>query len=274
MVPFQLTAIRAQLVERKKKELIAENAALQKQVEVVKAQLIALETKHGKKQIPVPGARNLCTDAKVIPVAPVTEVMVENKNTPKEAKPKQLKESKPKKEKPAATDKESNELPVDVRRLDMRVGKIIEVSRHPDADGLYLEKIDCGEAQPRTVVSGLVKFVPIEEMQDRMLVVLCNLKPSKIRGIISEAMVMCASTPDKVEVLSPPAGSVPGDLVHCEGYPRQPDAQMNPKKKIFETCAPDLKTNDALVACYKEAALYVPTKGHVVAQTLKNVHVK
>jgi len=59
-----------------------------------------------------------------------------------------------------------------------------------------------------------------------------------------------------------------------EGYPRQPDAQLNPKKKIFEACAPDLKTNDDLVACYKGAALHVPGKGNVVAQTLKNVNVK
>lgn len=45
---------------------------------------------------------------------------------------------------------------IDIGRLDLRVGKIVEVSKHPDADTLYLEKIDVGEAQPRTVVSGLV----------------------------------------------------------------------------------------------------------------------
>lgn len=50
-----------------------------------------------------------------------------------------------------------------------------------------------GEEQPRTVVSGLVNFVPIEEMQDRLVVVLCNLKPAKMRGIESSGMVLCAS---------------------------------------------------------------------------------
>lgn len=78
-------------------------------------------------------------------------------------------------------------------RLDMRVGKIVEVSRHPDADALYVEKIDLGEEQPRTIVSGLVNFVPIEEMQNRMVVVLCNLKPAKMRGVESQGMVLCAS---------------------------------------------------------------------------------
>ncbi|TMW41256.1 hypothetical protein DOY81_013665 [Sarcophaga bullata] len=273
----ELAAIRGELISRKKIVLVAENKKLQQQVEIAKAQLIALEIKNGKKQYTVPGVRNLSTDAKVNGSPDVTEVAAPSNANNQETKQKANKEKKPKKEKqPAAESKDAaaTELPIDVRRLDLRVGKIIEVSRHPDADSLYLEKIDCGEPQPRTVVSGLVKFVPIEEMQNRMVVVMCNLKPAKMRGITSEAMVMCASTPEKVEVLSPPEGSVPGDLVHCEGYPRQPDAQMNPKKKIFETCAPDLKTNDALVACYKGAALNVPGKGNVVAQTLKNVQVK
>ena len=68
-----------------------------------------------------------------------------------------------------------------------------------DADALYLEKIECGEEKPRQVISGLVKHIPIEEMQNRPVIILCNLKPAKMRGIVSEAMVMCASTPDKVE---------------------------------------------------------------------------
>lgn len=95
-----------------------------------------------------------------------------------------------------------------------------------------------------------------------------------MRGITSEAMVMCASSPEAVEVLIPPAGCQPGEPVHCEGYTRQPDAVMNPKKKIFETVAPDLHTNESLVACYKGVALNVPGKGAIVAKSLKNVAVK
>ena len=50
-----------------------------------------------------------------------------------------------------------------------------------------------GEENPRTIVSGLVQFVPENEMQDRLVVVLCNLKPAKMRGIESAGMVLCAS---------------------------------------------------------------------------------
>jgi aminoacyl tRNA synthase complex-interacting multifunctional protein 1 len=163
---------------------------------------------------------------------------------------------------------------IDVSRLDLRIGKIVEVDRHPEADSLYVEKIDVGEEKPRTIISGLVKHVPIEEMKDRLVVVLCNLKPAKMRGILSEGMVMCASSPDKVEILNPPPGVVPGDVIEFDGYTRNPDPVMNPKKKIFETVAPDLKTNDSKVATYKGVPFSVSGKGVVAASTLTNVVVK
>lgn len=50
-----------------------------------------------------------------------------------------------------------------------------------------------GDKEPRTIVSGLVQYVAIEEMQGRNVVVLCNLKPAKMRGVESCGMVLCAS---------------------------------------------------------------------------------
>lgn len=268
---FQLNAVKKEKINKIKSELIAENAILLKQVELAKEQLIKLETLNGKSQIPIPGTKNINTvvesncDGKAISQS--SKKTVDNVKPPREKKPKVSGG--------AGTAKEAvAELPVDFGRLDFRVGRIVEISKHPDAESLYLEKIDCGEAQPRTVVSGLVKFVPIEEMKDRMVIVMCNLKPAKMRGVTSEAMVMCASTPEKVEVLSPPSTAVPGDLVHCEGFVRNPEPQLNPKKKIFETCAPDLTTNDSLQACYKGTPWNIPGKGFIVAQTLRNVNVK
>ncbi|XP_055529687.1 aminoacyl tRNA synthase complex-interacting multifunctional protein 1 [Wyeomyia smithii] len=272
----ELKTINDKKVSRRIEELKVENDALRKQVESARKKLIDLETQNGKKQIPVPGISTDVTpivDVKVEPEQPKVVQASQQSNETKPPKEKKAKKEKPKDEsKPSASG--TDEPPIDVGRLDMRVGKIVEVSRHPDADSLYLEKIDCGESASRTVISGLVKFIPIEEMQNRLVVVLCNLKPAKMRGILSEAMVMCASSPDKVEILAPPENSVPGDLVHVEGYPRMPDAVMNPKKKIFETVAPDLRTNDLLVACYKDSPFQVPGKGVVKAQTLKNVNVK
>lgn len=84
----------------------------------------------------------------------------------------------------------------DVRRDDppvLQPSASLFNSQHPDADSLYLEKIDVGEPEPRTVVSGLVAYVSQEDLQDRMVLVLCNLKPQKMRGIESQAMLLCAS---------------------------------------------------------------------------------
>ncbi|KAI8463720.1 MAG: tRNA synthetases class I (M)-domain-containing protein [Monoraphidium minutum] len=152
------------------------------------------------------------------------------------------------------------DAPVDVSRLDIRVGRIIKAWRHPDADSLYVEEIDVGEGQPRQVVSGLVKHVPEAEMQGRPVVVLCNLKPAAMRGVASQAMVLCATHPEsgKVELIEPPAGAKPGDRVTVAGFDGEPDEMLNPKKKIFEAVQPDLATNADRVACYKGAPLAAP----------------
>ena len=69
-------------------------------------------------------------------------------------------------------------------RIDLRVGKIVGVENHPDADSLYVEKIDFGEASgPRTIISGLVRHMTLEQMQDRWVVCMCNLKP--VRSVAS-----------------------------------------------------------------------------------------
>ena len=56
-----------------------------------------------------------------------------------------------------------------------------------------MERVDLGEKEPRTVVSGLVGLVTQEYLQEFVGVFLCNLKPAKMRGIESKAMLMCAS---------------------------------------------------------------------------------
>lgn len=184
-------------------------------------------------------------------------------------------ERKPKPAKGGSKEPAAPEKPIDVSRLDLRVGRILEVNNHPDADSLYVEKIDCGDPTgPRTVISGLVKHVPKELMQDRSVVVLCNLKPAKMRGILSEAMVMCASSDDKVEILGTPDNVKPGDRVVFEKYPGEPDAQLNPKKKIWEQVAPDIKTNSEGVAMYKDCEFRVAGVDGQFRSSLKDVQIR
>ncbi|KAL5524609.1 ARC1 [Sanghuangporus sanghuang] len=149
--------------------------------------------------------------------------------------------------------------------IDLRVGHIVDIKKHPDADGLYVEQIDIGEETgPRTVVSGLVHYIPIEQMRDRDVITVCNLKPANMRGIKSFAMLLCATSKDGkeagIELVQPPLGSKPGDRVYFEGEKFEnatPLSQLNPKKKIFETIQPGFTTLES-----KEAAWVDPvTKG-------------
>lgn len=273
--------IKAKSNEIRKQQLRVENEQLRQQIELAKQQLIDLETRNGKKQISVPAGQKQNATSMKVTTAPANNVQAASKPaaTDGQGDGKQQKKDKPKKEKPATEKVEKpatggDEAPVDISRLDLRIGRIVEVSKHPDADSLYVEKMDLGEEKPRTIVSGLVKWHTLEEVQNRLVVVFCNLKPAKMRGILSEGMVMCASSLEKVELISPPPNSVPGDLVHCEGYNRNPDALLNPKKKIWEAVAPDVKTNDDLQVCFKGAPMYVKEKGYLKAPTQKGVNVK
>ncbi|XP_072036312.1 tyrosine--tRNA ligase, cytoplasmic-like [Amphiura filiformis] len=161
-------------------------------------------------------------------------------------------------------------------RLDMRIGKVVAVEKHPDADTLFIEKIDVGEENPRTIVSGIANFVSLEEMQDRIVVVLCNLKPQKMRGVVSQGMLMCASLdePKNVEPLDAPEGSAPGDRVFFEGYETgKADEELKPKKKVFEQLQADFKTSEDRVAMWKDSP-FMTKLGLCKAPTLKNATVR
>jgi aminoacyl tRNA synthase complex-interacting multifunctional protein 1 len=257
-------------------KLKAENARLKQQVDDLVQKLIQVENTNGVQQIPIP----VHIQNKAPPVIKVTEPSddIKQPTKPKAAgieKGPAKSAAKPKAPKSSPEDKQESPAPeADVSRLDLRVGRIVGAKKHPDADSLYVEEVDVGEDKSRTVVSGLVKYVKLEELEKRLVVLLCNLKPAKMRGVTSQAMVMCASTPDKVELLVPPEGSVPGDRVGCEGFPGDPDAELNPKKKIWETVAPHLRTDADKFATYKGHHWTVIGKGKVTAPTLANVPIK
>ncbi|GMH39956.1 hypothetical protein BSKO_07860 [Bryopsis sp. KO-2023] len=187
---------------------------------------------------------------------------------------KDKKEKKEKKEK-AAPKKPAEDRAVDVSRLDLRVGHINKAWRHPDADSLYVEEVDVGEEQPRTVVSGLVKFIPEDQMQNRRVVLVCNLKPVNMRGIKSHAMVLAATSTDgtTVELVEPPEGVALGEPVTVAGFEGEPDAVLNPKKKVFETVQPDLATNGERVACYKGVP-FSTTKGLCTVKSISGGSIK
>lgn len=156
-----------------------------------------------------------------------------------------------------------------VGRLDLRVGKILEVNVAPDAATLYLTRIDIG-GEVLSIVAGLAEKIPAERLTGEFAVILCNLKPSKLRGHLSEGMIMCAKSDGQTELLQPPKGAEPGDLVHCEGYDRVPVEVPRDRKRLYDTLAEDMMTDASAQACYKGACLYIPDKGTVKVSSLVN----
>ena len=99
--------------------------------------------------------------------------------------------------------------------VDLRAAKIIKIEKHPKADKLYIEKVDFGN-EVRQIVSGLVPYYKEEELLNRTVIVVANLKSVKLRGVESNGMLLAADDKENVEVLF--ADSVePGSRVILEG---------------------------------------------------------
>ena len=80
----------------------------------------------------------------------------------------------------------------DFAKLDLRVGKVVEVSDHPNADKLLVLKVDLGTEQ-RQIIAGLRQYVAKETLLGREVVIVANLAPRKMRGLESQGMLLAAS---------------------------------------------------------------------------------
>jgi methionyl-tRNA synthetase len=80
----------------------------------------------------------------------------------------------------------------DFAKLDLRVGTITAAEKVPKADKLLKLSIDLGEAEPRTVVSGIAEHYAPEDIVGQQVVLVANLAPRKMRGVESQGMVLMA----------------------------------------------------------------------------------
>ena len=129
--------------------------------------------------------------------------------------------------------------------IEFKVGVITKVWVHPDADKLWCEEIDCGEAEPRQISSGLRPHYTTEaDMMGRRLLVVANLKAKNLKGFKSHGMVLCAAEEDdkgneKVQFVEPPEGAPLGEvsthfeLLSCRGSALQP--RINFLNRLFPT---------------------------------------
>ncbi|CEG47063.1 methionine-trna ligase [Plasmopara halstedii] len=160
--------------------------------------------------------------------------------------------------------------------LDIRVGVISKVWKHPESEKLYCEEIDIGKDEPKQIASGLQPFYSLEEMQNRKVLVLLNLKPAKLGGFKSDGMVLCASDEahENVQIVEPPADAKVGERVTIASQCGDPlSAAQLKKQKVLEKVLPDFVTDENCVATYKGEQV-MTSAGPCTVKSLKGAFVR
>ena len=89
----------------------------------------------------------------------------------------------------------------DFDKIELRVAKVLECEQHPKADKLLVFKLKVG-SEERQIVSGIAKFYKPEDLIGKKIVVVLNLKPVKLRGVVSEGMILSAATEDDTSLVT------------------------------------------------------------------------
>ena len=88
------------------------------------------------------------------------------------------------------------------KKSELIVAQIKEVNDHPDADRLYLLKLDTGTGE-KQVVAGIKKSYTKEQLVGRRVILVNNLDPAVIRGQESQGMVLAATDSEGISILAP-----------------------------------------------------------------------
>ncbi len=139
---------------------------------------------------------------------PSEEAKEEKKPAKKEKK--QAKKEEKKKEEGKKDEKITIE---EFSKPELVVGRIVKSERHPNADRLLVNQVDIGEESPRQIVSGISQWYTPEELTGKSVVVCVNLKPAKLRGVVSDGMLLAAEEGDTVSLLEADKKLSPGSKI-------------------------------------------------------------
>lgn len=104
--------------------------------------------------------------------------------------------------------------------LDLRVGKVVDISEHEQSERLFVAKVDVGEdSGPRTIVAGLRDIYTTQDLLNRKVVVVCNLAPASLAGIDSQGMILVAEKKKVTKALVVPGDLVVGERLIADGLP-------------------------------------------------------
>lgn len=98
----------------------------------------------------------------------------------------------------------------DFAKLDIRIGTVLAAEPVPDTDKLLKCVIDFGDMGERVIVSGIAQWKRSEDIVGKQLPYIVNLEPRLLRGVESQGMLLAASAPEGVALLSPDCPLSPG----------------------------------------------------------------
>lgn len=127
---------------------------------------------------------------------------------------------------PAPAEKKKKEAPVsakaeesgviefgDFTKVELRVAKVIAAEAHPNADRLLKLTLDAGEAEPRTVCAGIAAAYAPADLVGRTVALVANLAPRKLRGVMSQGMLLAAGEGADVQLVTVPGDIAPGTRI-------------------------------------------------------------
>jgi methionyl-tRNA synthetase len=90
----------------------------------------------------------------------------------------------------------------DFRKVELKIGKIVEVKDHPNADKLYVVMVDLGDAQKQLVAGIKNSYTDKDTLVGKQVVVVANLEPAILRGVESQGMILAASDDAGISVVT------------------------------------------------------------------------
>lgn len=100
----------------------------------------------------------------------------------------------------------------DFAKLELRVAVVLEAAAHPNADRLLVLTVDTG-TEKKQVVAGISQHYTPQELVGKKVVLVNNLQPATLRGVVSSGMILAAKDDNTLSLVSPERPVAPGATV-------------------------------------------------------------
>ncbi len=100
----------------------------------------------------------------------------------------------------------------DFAKLELKVAVVLEAKAHPDADRLLVLTVDTG-TEKKEVVAGISQHYKPEELVGKKVVLVNNMQPATLRGVVSNGMILAAKDGEHLSLVVPERPVAPGSTV-------------------------------------------------------------